>query len=158
MKRLCYPRGKLTVFADLAAVLRQLPTEAEKNRLEKALSRRPTLLVRLVDCFWSAFNFFKDPPEAPTNDGRHWRHKLDAEYYVVNSDPRYGDLVMLTRPNGTIVHACVFLADEIVYSKNGASSTVPWVITTIPELLSAYSTDLPENETLRAVFYRSRNT
>jgi hypothetical protein len=51
---------------------------------------------------------------APTTDGRYWKRKLDAEYYLVTSDPRYGDLAMLTTPKGTIIHACVFLADEIV--------------------------------------------
>ena len=47
VRRLCYHHGKLLMFADLPTVLRTLPNEAEKIRLEKALSRRPTLLVRL---------------------------------------------------------------------------------------------------------------
>jgi hypothetical protein len=221
-KRLCYPRGKLVLFADLSTLLRKLPNEAEKSRLEKALSRRPTLLARLVvspesdvdalarywgrpgalkdirplleaasripegtklsilnllppwpaarlqsfplpapgaqfDCFWSSFNFFKEPPERPTTDGRYWKQKLETEYYPMNSDPRYGDLVMFTRPDGSIIHACVFLADDIVFTKNGANATVPWVLMRIPELLEAYSTEIPETQRLRVVYYRGKN-
>ena len=35
---------------------------------------------------------------------------------------------MLFRPDGIIIHACTFLADNIVYTKNGANATVPWTL------------------------------
>ena len=223
VKRLRFRRGKLVMFADLSTVLRALPNEAEKRRLEKALSRRPTLLMRLnvtphsdidslaeywaragfgkdirpileaaakipegtklsilnllppwptarlysfpfpsmgaqYDCLWTSFNFFKETPDAPTNDGSYWKRKLDAEYYPVSSDPRYGDMIMLVKPDGTIIHACTFIADDVVYTKNGASATVPWALMTIPNLLEAYASELPEGQTIRVQTYRGKNT
>jgi hypothetical protein len=211
------------LFADLPTVLRTIPSPDEKNRLEKVLSRRPTLLAKIIitpatdvdallrywgrpdlgkdlrpileaaaripggaalsilnflpawpgtrlnmfpgtlrgaqfDCLWTAFNFFKQVPDAPTNDGAYWKRKLDSEYYPLSADPRYGDLVMLVKPDGTIVHSCVFIADDIVYTKNGASPTVPWVLITIPELVEAYSTELPESQALRVSYYRSTSS
>ncbi len=221
--RLSYQLGKLVMFADLSTVLRTLPNETEKRRLEKVLSRHPTLLMRLnvnpqsdidalveywaragsgkdirpileaaarisggtklsilyllppwptarlysfpfptvgaqFDCLWTAFNFFKEVPDPPTNDGSYWKRKLDAEYYPVTSDPRYGDILMLIKPDGTIIHSCTFIADDIVYTKNGASATVPWILMTIPELLEAYASELPEGQRLRVQVYRNKNS
>jgi len=222
VKRLCYPHGELLLFADLPTVLHTLKTYEEKVHLEKALSRRETLLVKLhvtpdsnidellkywgragsardlrpmleslsrvpggarvslahlippwptarlytfpfpsenaaEDCHWTSFNFFKDPPEPIPPDGQLLRHKLDTEYYPVTSDPRYGDLVMLATSAGPIIHSCIFLADNIVYSKNGANHTAPWLLATIPEVLSTYSAFIPTNETLKVLYYRNKN-
>jgi hypothetical protein len=70
VKRLSFRQGKLVMFADLSMVLRTLPTEAEKRHLEKALSRRPTLLLRLkvtpqtdigsLAEYWARAGFGKD--------------------------------------------------------------------------------------------------
>ena len=222
VKKLSYRRGKLVVFSDLPVVLQSLTDEVEKRRLEKALSRRPTLLVRFIlnpetdvaglvkywgragfgkdiepilqaaarvpggtklsilnvlppeptahlytfpfptagaefDCHWTSFNFFKNNPDPPTNDGSFWKHKLDTEYYPVATDPRYGDIAMLVRPNGVIIHSCVYLADDIVYTKNGANSTVPWTLMRIPDLLEAYAPEAADGETLRVEYYRNKS-
>ncbi len=222
VKKLCYSHARQIMFADLPTVLNSLPNEKEKRRLEKALSRRPTLLMRIilspksdteslmkywgiagsamnirpileaaasipegtklsilnllppgptarlftypfptvgaqVDCHWTSFNFFKDIADPPTTDGSYWKRKLDLEYYPVLSDPRYGDLVMLVKPNGAITHSCVFLADNIVYTKNGANATVPWMLMTMPDLLDDYQSDMPEGETLRVNYYRNKS-
>jgi hypothetical protein len=222
VRKLCYRRGKQVLFADLPVVLRKLSSDTEKRRLEKALSRQPTLLVRLVldantdvpallkywgragygkdlepilraaanapggirlsilnllppwptarlysfpfptagaqyNCHWTSFNFFKDVPDPPTNDGSYWKHKLDVEYYPVISDPRFGDIVMLERRGGEAIHSCVFIADNIVYTKNGASPTVPWVLMTMPNLLEYYASEVPTDETLRVGYYRNKN-
>jgi hypothetical protein len=96
-------------------------------------------------------------PVPPTNDGSYWKRKLDTEYYPVISDPRFGDIAMLVKRDGTIIHSCVFIADNIVYTKNGASATVPWVLMALPELLEAYSAEVPSEQTLRVEYYRNKN-
>jgi hypothetical protein len=58
---------------------------------------------------------------------------------------------------GPIIHSCVYLADNIVYSKNGANHTAPWLLATIPEVLSTYSAYIPTNETLKVLYYRNKN-
>lgn len=222
VKTLLYTNRDFALFADLSTALQKLSSQEEKRRLEKALSRRHTGLMRLYvspqsdinalaqywsragnskdvrpllealsrrpngawmsvvnllppwpaarlysfpypsaspaeDCHWTSFNFFKDPPDATTHDMAVWRKKLDTEYYPVQSDARYGDLVMLSRAsNGSIIHTCVFLADDLVYSKDGAHHTSPWIVTRIPELMSRYSVDLPEGESLRLVYFRNK--
>jgi len=223
IKKLSFAHGKLVMFADLPTVLRLLPAEAEKVRLEKALSRVPTLLIKLVvtpesdipalikywgivgnakdvqpvleaaaklpggtkisirnllpplptarlytypfpiegvqyDCHWTSFNFFTETPNPPTNDGNFWKQKLDTEYYPVNpGDPRYGDLVMLVKKSGMILHSCVFIADNIVYTKNGAFPTAPWVLMTIPEVVDAYTAEIPETDSIKLSYYRRKS-
>jgi hypothetical protein len=221
VKKLSYPHGKLLRFADLSWVLETLPSYQEKLRLEKAVSRRSTLFVKMritpqtdvnaimnywgragtsknlkplieslvkvpgglrinvsflmpdlaaarlytypfpslnqpENCHWTSFNFFKDHPEINFADSRIVKQKLDEEYFPVFSDPRYGDLVFLVRQNGDIVHSCVFVADNVVYTKNGGHFTAPWMLATIPGLVETYSAWIPANEKLVVAYYRNK--
>jgi hypothetical protein len=223
VKQLCYPHGRLLFFADMPLVLRGLKTYEEKQRLAKAVSRRPTILLRLRvgpetdinsllrywakagqekdlrpiveslsklpegawislmnllpplpssrlytfafpsikplehdNCHWSSFNFFKDPPDDHFSDMAFVKQKLDSDYYPVFTDPRYGDLVFLTKANGDIIHSSVFMADDIVYTKNGGHYLSPWMLMQIPDMVDAFSAMLPANETLKVVYYRNK--
>ena len=221
VKQLSYPHKSVLLFADLPYVLETLNTYDDKLRLEKAISRRSTMLMRLhvtpdsdingllnywgragkgkdlkpllesvaqvpggvrvnmaillppmpsariytfpfpslnqvENCHWASFNFFKDPPEPGYTDMKVLRQKLDAEYHPVFSDPRYGDLVFLLKANGEIVHSAVYLADNVVFTKNGGHFTAPWLLMKIPDLLDAYSAFTPENEGLQVMYYRNK--
>jgi hypothetical protein len=221
VKKLCYPHGKILLFADLPYVLETLPTYEEKLTLEKAISRRSSLLVKLQlsadsnidsllkywgragmdkdlrplleslskvsggarvglnnllppfprsrlyrfpfpalnqpeNCHWTSFNFFKERPEGNFDKPEQLRQKIDAEYYPVFSDPKYGDIVFLTKPNGEIVHSAVFIADDIVYTKNGGHFTAPWLLMKLPDLLEAYSAFVPADQPLTRAYYRNK--
>ena len=52
----------------------------------------------------------------------------------------------LTKPGGEIVHSCVFIADEIAYTKNGASVLAPWALMTLSDVIEFYSWDLPAGQ------------
>jgi hypothetical protein len=65
---------------------------------------------------------------------------------------------MLAKPDGTIIHSCTFIADDVVYTKNGASATVPWALMTIPDVLEAYGSELPAGQGLRVQTYRSKTS
>ena len=75
---------------------------------------------------------------------------------LVFSDPRYGDLVFLVKANGDIIHSCVFLADDIVYTKNGGHFTAPWMLATIPDLVDNYSAYVAPEEKLTVAYYRNK--
>lgn len=221
VKKLCWPRGKLLMFCDLPAVLDTLPTAKEKLRLEKTLSRRPTMLLKLrvgqnsdvnglvsywgraglqkdlkplleglsklpqgslVDvthllppmptariytypfpsynqpenCHWTSFNFFRDPQDARYTDISFIQQKLATDYYPVFSDPRYGDVVFLTKPSGDIIHSAVYVADNIVYTKNGGHFSAPWLLMQLPNLINTYSTFVGPNEEIKISYYRNK--
>ena len=108
------------------------------------------------DCHWTALNFFNDPPDARYTDINAVKQRLTGDYYPVPSDLRYGDILELVRPNGDAIHSCVFIADNVVYTKNSAQPTEPFMLMTIPDMLDAFSSLVPEGETLKIVAYRSK--
>jgi hypothetical protein len=221
VKQLCYPHGKVSLFADMPWVLDTLPTYDEKLRLEKAASRRATLLLKVrvnsdsnidsllkywgragmdkdlrplleslgkvpggalvglnnllppfprsrlyrfpfpslnqpENCHWTSFNFFKEKPEGTFDKVQELRAKIDSEYYPMFSDPKYGDVIFLAKPNGDIVHSAIFIADDIVYTKNGGHFTAPWMLMKIPDLIEAYSAFVSPDEPLQVLYYRNK--
>ena len=80
------------------------------------------------DCFWSAFNFFKDVPDDRFNDMAYVRRVLDAEYYKILEPSQLGDLILLTTHDMTVVHAAAYVADDLVFTKNGSAYTQPWIL------------------------------
>jgi hypothetical protein len=108
------------------------------------------------DCNWSSFNFFKDPPDANFSKGEYIMKLMKEDYEPVSGDPRYGDVVLFADPAGTVVHSAVFLADDIVYTKNGATFIHPWMLSTISELRNVYSYHLPQGQELRIQYLRQK--
>jgi hypothetical protein len=53
---------------------------------------------------------------------------------------RFGDVLFFMDGNtGNAIHSCVYLADDIVYTKNGRSPTQPWVIMKLDDVVSFYA-------------------
>jgi hypothetical protein len=109
------------------------------------------------DCHWTSFNFFRDVPRAPFFKGQEILDLLEADYYQVVSDPRYGDIGMLKKPNGDMIHSCVFIADNIVYTKNSASATEPFILMRDSDMLDIFSAQIPEGQTLGVQWYRNKH-
>jgi hypothetical protein len=95
------------------------------------------------DCFYTAFNFFNDPPDPQFLNN----HKPDVsirKYYdPVQGDPAFGDLMLFLNPSNAAVHICVYIADDLVFTKNGQSGLQPWVFMKFADMLAVYSTDPP---------------
>lgn len=109
------------------------------------------------DCHWTAFNFFRNLP-----DDRFVNHdvlisSLHDDYFPLMSDPRYGDLALFLTPDGQLVHSAVYLADNIVYTKNGDTSLHPWMLSTVEDLIDQYSFQVPPDKALEVKYYRSKN-
>jgi hypothetical protein len=107
------------------------------------------------DCHWSSFNFFRETPDPAFNQPGHLAQLLQEEYYAAPNDPTYGDILMLSKPDGTVLHSAVYLADDVVFTKNGSTVAYPWMLSTIAELKKRYSFDLPEGQDLTLTYYRS---
>lgn len=96
-----------------------------------------------ADCHWTSMNFFKDPPEARFTDVAYLKSVLTGAYVQVRDAPTMGDLLMLTRADGEVIHSCTYIGDDIVFTKNGQSTSVPWTLTTIQDLQAFYPEDPP---------------
>jgi hypothetical protein len=95
------------------------------------------------DCFFSALNFFNDPPDVRFLDLETTRNTLRTEYRAVGDPPVFGDLLALLDEKGGGIHACIYVADEVVFTKNGETALEPWVLMRMPDLLACYAPDKP---------------
>lgn len=107
-----------------------------------------------LDCHWTVLNFFNVKP-----DDRF--QQLDAvtaafinDYYPVTGSPTLGDVLLFAKPNGAIIHSCVYIADDIVYTKNGASPNAPWILMSLSDVVAFY----PSREPLDIQYYRAKST
>jgi hypothetical protein len=108
------------------------------------------------DCHWTSFNFFREPADDRFGEPPYAVEHLKTDYFPVMSDPRFGDLVLFTNAKGDAIHSAVFLADDIVYTKNGNSQLYPWMFSTISDILGVYSFHVPAGEKLGVKYFRNK--
>lgn len=104
------------------------------------------------DCHWTSLNFFKPTPDERFTQLEFVEHTLLNDYYPVGGAPELGDIIVLMQGTQGI-HSCVYVADDIVFTKNGASFAVPWTLARLENVLALYSVFGPVD--IRR--YRSKN-
>ncbi len=90
------------------------------------------------DCLWTALNFFNEQPDDRYLQSDYAERALRTQYETNSRAPAYGDVIALANPGGGLVHLSVFLADDIVFTKNGAGSLQPWVLMRLPEMVMRF--------------------
>jgi hypothetical protein len=108
------------------------------------------------DCAWTAFNFFNETPDNRYNDLAYLQQRLAEDFFLLTEEPRYGDLVLFSKPNGDLFHACIYLADDIVYTKNGDTAVHPWMLSTLKDLVQHYSYSVDPDQKVTVHYYRSK--
>lgn len=112
-------------------------------------------------CFWAAFNFGADKPDdrylvLPGTWSNH--EELAGQELAANFDPlpapgRLGDIIAYRRKGGTaVVHVCVFVADGLVYTKNGPTFSQPWCLSRLEDIDALYLT----GSEMERVYFRRR--
>lgn len=97
----------------------------------------------LHDCHWTCLNFFNDVPDEKFTDAKVVKQTLETEYVRVVGKPTLGDIFVFSRPDGRVIHSCVYIADDIVFTKNGASSVMPWILMNLSDVIAFYPADPP---------------
>jgi hypothetical protein len=108
------------------------------------------------DCHWSSLNFFRDVANPDFGKAEYVLKELKENYALAPADPRYGDVVVFSKPDGSIVHSAVYIADDICFTKNGSGAISPWMLATIPDLLDQYSFMAPGSQALTVQYFRSK--
>lgn len=120
-------------------IIHLLPTFARSYlyrypRITAADLNRPLL----ANCLWSSLNFFSAQPDDRFLDLNTALGTLQRDYYIVEDNFQLGDIVAFVDANGNLFHVASYLADDMVYSKNGTSPLAPWAITTLEQLKGLY--------------------
>lgn len=103
-----------------------------------------------ANCFWISLNFFRDetndqflPNQSDRDDGGDAAlDELKAHYDFVPPPYRYGDVLCFMAETGDmfeLVHMVVYLADDIVLSKNGAGRLSPFALTRLETVTHFYA-------------------
>lgn len=102
----------------------------------------------LPDCHWSSLNFFNtepierlcDPPQATA-------YTLE-NFERVSPPYELGDVLFFTDiDTGDAYHSCAYIADDIVFTKNGRSPLQPWVLMKIGKVKDLYDLHYRTNTT-----------
>jgi hypothetical protein len=94
---------------------------------------------KLPDCHWTALNFFNANPDPRMNDNGYASQFIQNNYYEVAKPSIAGDLVLLVNQSGQAVHSAVYLADDLVFTKNGINYAQPWILMHIKDMQGNFS-------------------
>jgi hypothetical protein len=109
---------------------------------------------RLANCYWTALNFFSDDPDDTLMDAGAALQRLSKDYFVVQDGLQLGDIVAFSNSKYEIFHMATYIADDLVFTKNGYSSRVAWSILPIDRIrghFPAYAHDW------RITYYRRKD-
>ncbi len=109
--------------------------------------------VAQEDCFWTAMNFFNDQPDARFLDRNYTKKVLQTDYTLVSGQPTYGDIVTLANEKGDALHACIYIADNFVFTKNGINQLSPWILMRMSDMLLLF----PSEKDPQVVFFRRKD-
>jgi hypothetical protein len=90
------------------------------------------------DCFWTAVNFLEEVP-GPPGDTAAIQRRLVEEYSPVPRLARLGDLLTLESTSGELLHAAVYVAGDVVFTRNGDHFSVPWLLMALDDMLEVYA-------------------
>lgn len=105
-----------------------------------------------LDCHWTTLNFFNATPDPRLEDIENVTATFNQDHYALSGRPTFGDVVLLTKRDNSVMHSCIYIADTIVFTKNGSSPNAPWILMDISDVIAFYPTDEP----LDIQYYRSK--
>jgi hypothetical protein len=92
----------------------------------------------IANCLWSSLNFFTPRPDDRFLDVTYALERLKNDYYIVEHGFELGDIVAMLDGDGDLFHVAVYLADDLVFTKNGTSPMAPWAILPMALLTGYY--------------------
>ncbi len=91
------------------------------------------------DCHWTSLNFSNyEPLERLAEPPLATAYTLENFVEVPKADQLGDILFFMDRKTGNTFHSCVFIADDIVFTKNGRSRLSPWLLMRLGELRELY--------------------
>lgn len=105
----------------------------------------------LANCLWTSLNFFRTEPDDRFLDVNAALSALRQDYHIVESNYQLGDVVALLDGEGDLYHVAVYLADDLVFTKNGTSPVSPWTIMPLQRVKDYYRN---QSQDPRLIYHR----
>jgi hypothetical protein len=109
----------------------------------------------LANCLWTSLNFFGASPDDRFLDVNVALETLRRDYYVVEHGYQLGDIVGFVDDEGDLIHVAVYIADDLVFTKNGTSPMAPWTIVSLDYLKGYYRRRADD---LRLIYHRRNDS
>ncbi len=91
------------------------------------------------DCHWTSLNFFNYDPLQRLGEPPMATAYTIENYVEVPQADQLGDvLFLMDKQKGNAYHSCVYIAADIVYTKNGRSRLSPWVLMRLADVRELY--------------------
>ncbi len=84
-------------------------------------------------------NFFNREPDDRFYDFGVTEQTIATDYYPVYDAATFGDIVWFSDQDGRAVHIAVYVAADILFSKNGATFNEPWTLVRLQDLVADYA-------------------
>lgn len=146
---LAYWRAGHRRLKNIEPMLRSLALEPQGGEIDlshllPSFARRylytfpPTGDERL-NCHWTTLNFDQPAPNDAYLDDAKAAQAFSTEFAPVEAEGRrYGDAVTFSEPSGALAHSAIYLADDILFTKDGRSMRRPWALLRLDEVRAAY--------------------
>lgn len=123
---------------DLAHMLPPLPRKLLMTYPDMGMGRDGIL----PDCHWTSLNFFNYDPQPYLLDARLATSAVLERFNPVDAPFKFGDILFfLDTKNGDAFHSCIYIADDIVFTKNGRNVLSPWVFMKLEDVRKIYLFD-----------------
>ncbi len=110
---------------DVVHLLPPLPRKLLMTYPDSGMTREGIL----PDCHWTSLNFFNYEPQPYLLDSRLATTAVLERFDPVDPPYRFGDILFFVDQRGDAFHSCVYIADDVVFTKNGRNLLSPWIFT-----------------------------
>jgi hypothetical protein len=105
---------------------------------ETLLYTYPRLDEPYTDCHWAAFNFFNPSPKKKPLGVKETGEMYANLFTPISGQLQLGDLVCFNNAAGMVQHSAVYIADDIIFTKNGYSPKKPWVLMRLSDVQNIF--------------------
>jgi hypothetical protein len=92
---------------------------------------------RMPDCHWTSLNFFSQTRQDYFLDTRLASRRVIENYIPVPAPYTFGDVLFFNN-GGDTIHSCVYIAADIVFTKNGENALSPWILMRLSDVQDLY--------------------
>ncbi|HMP75134.1 MAG TPA: hypothetical protein PKE12_02445 [Kiritimatiellia bacterium] len=106
-----------------------------------------------LDCNWSTYNFFRAEPDYSVNSAPLRRDFLLDHYDTIDAPTQFGDIVAFLDRRYRVLHLCNFIADNLVFTKNGFSVLQPWILMRLDDVEAYFQSEF---QVIQKAYFRYR--